>query len=76
MNLDTRFKSDAVKTQAFTDADLTILTDEEAAQGISLSMSSALTRVKEAEAPAEGEAEAASSAPAVPRNAQGPTTIL
>jgi hypothetical protein len=50
MNLDTRFKSNAVKTPAFTDADLTLLTDEEAAQGISLSMASALTRVKEVEA--------------------------
>ena len=47
MNIDTRFKSDAVKTPAFTDANLTILTDEEAAQGISLSMASALTRAKE-----------------------------
>jgi len=73
MNLDTRFKSDAVKTLAFTDADLTILTDEEVAQGISLSMASAITRVKEAEA----EAEAASSATAGPGGApQGPTTIL
>jgi|18_taG_2_1085343.scaffolds.fasta_scaffold11613_2 hypothetical protein len=56
-DINTRFKSNAVKTQAFTDADLTILTDEEAAQGISLSMSSALTRANEAEAEAEGEAE-------------------
>jgi hypothetical protein len=64
MNLDTRFKSNAVKTLAFTDADLTILTDEEAAQGISLSMASALTRVKEAEAEVEAEAEAEATAEA------------
>ena len=49
--LDTRFKSNAVKTLAFTDADLTLLTDEEAAQGITLSMASAFTRVKPTTSP-------------------------
>jgi len=49
-DINARFKSNAVKTQPFTDADLTILTDEEAAQGISLSMASAITRAKETEA--------------------------
>ena len=45
INLDARFKSNAVKTPAFTDADLTLLTEEEAAQGISLTLTTTLTPV-------------------------------
>ena len=53
MDLDVRFKSEAVKTKAFADDELTLLTDEETGQGVSIALTTTKTQVSETETQVE-----------------------